>query len=656
MFHRAGWCLLALLVSSNVAAQPGTPQNADPFTRGGSSERQADMPVDSGALPVGADGEASAVAAGAPHGEPPARARTESADPTADTLLKDALERRDEDPISGQPLTLAELLSSPGDAQTRLTRLEAYWQLASAAAAYRYASADVRFYSEWCDQLAQPAGANTAVDSHSAIPTALRAWLAAAQARQAQREAGFHASQGHLASLLASDTLFWPSDRPHTAVYHTRYESLFPDQTPPPRLTFLFHNLPLAQQAINAEAAAIVAQAEAVEAVEQAWQTGAGTIDDIGSRRAELSRQRRQLLDLVYEYNLAIAEFALSVVPAEVPGDQLAAMLVRPHDGGPSSDHVPAAAQAARYDARAGAGASDVIPASASELAPFPGDTAELDEAPAAAWLVPADLATQPRWGELATVEPLRRAQRLARLVSGAAAAPAEAVLWSLEDCVAAVEPAARAALVAAYWNTVRTAARAAAAQWHAGLLSSIDPTPVLAAEPAAASEIVAAQRSAVADALAALRELEVAQQALMNSVAQQGADRPWPATAFHGGRYGLAIESLSAAQQTDATLRAAAEQLPAWHQLVVEQAALAAEADTIRGEAFAQLATDPGSWRSALAAAARESEHLVALVEALAEYNTVIAQYALRSVPSSAPPGELTPRLVLAEQPSPEN
>jgi hypothetical protein len=88
--------------------------------------------------------------------------------------------------------------------------------------------------------------------------------------------------------------------------------------------------LPLLNRSIELRAAAAVSAADCADAGAEAFHAGqldlTSTVDSI----AELTRQRRAFVAAVRDYNLDIADYALSVVPANLTSSQLVSILIGP--------------------------------------------------------------------------------------------------------------------------------------------------------------------------------------------------------------------------------------------------------------------------------------------------------------------------------------
>ncbi|HET6883167.1 MAG TPA: hypothetical protein VFI31_23560 [Pirellulales bacterium] len=251
----------------------------------------------------------------------PTRNLTTKAD-TPDSLLQ-WLAQADTS-LDGKRISLADLLSRIYDRPQQAVVIPAYWKLSAAEFEYRIA-ADEALRLQQLLPPADPSGKH-------ASDSLLEARLAAAEARLREAELAVINQQHALADqmrLPASEPLPLAGDLPHAGAYRTYFQEKYV-RVAPPRAHLIDRTLPLLQRAIELRASAAVSAADCAEAGVEAYHAGqldlAATVDGIG----ELTRQRRAFVAAVRDYNLDIADYALSVVPAGLTSAQLVSILIGP--------------------------------------------------------------------------------------------------------------------------------------------------------------------------------------------------------------------------------------------------------------------------------------------------------------------------------------
>ncbi len=106
-------------------------------------------------------------------------------------------------------------------------------------------------------------------------------------------------------------------------------------------MRFIDRTLPTRREAIEARAAAVQAASSAVHICEDARGRGQSDLSTLMNCHAELSRQRRAFLTAVRDYNLDIAEYALSAADPSLTNDRIVAMLIRPKGPTPAATEAP---------------------------------------------------------------------------------------------------------------------------------------------------------------------------------------------------------------------------------------------------------------------------------------------------------------------------
>jgi hypothetical protein len=316
-------------------ASQAAQQEADPDT---SIEEADEAAVEDDAAPPGMAQKGAGAPAGAdrkaPGGQPDAGSTdVEPAEPitplhsmlpkpgTADALLKwlaggDAA-------LDGKRVALVDLLSRVYDRSQQAILIASYWKLSAAVAEYRIAADE----SSRLEQLLSPADA---ADKHASDPV-LEARLAGGEARLREAELAMVTQQFALAEqmrLPANEPLPLADDLPHAGAYRTSFERFA--RVAPPRSHLLDRTLPLLHRSVELRAAAALSAADSADAETEAYHTGQLDLLSAVDSVSELTRQRRAFVAAVRDYNLDIAEYALSVAPASLTSTQLVGMLIGP--------------------------------------------------------------------------------------------------------------------------------------------------------------------------------------------------------------------------------------------------------------------------------------------------------------------------------------
>jgi hypothetical protein len=268
--------------------------------------------------------------------------------------------------LDGKRVALVDLLSRIYDRPQQAVVIPAYWKLSAAEFEYRIAADEALRLQ----QLLPPADAS----GKHASDSLLEARLAAAEARLREVELAVISQQHALADqmrLPASEPLPLAGDLPHAGAYRTYFQEKYA-RVAPPRAHLIDRTLPLLQRSIELRASAAISAADCADAGAEAYHAGqldlAATVDSI----AELTRQRRAFVAAVRDYNLDIADYALSVVPAGLTSSQLVSILIGPPPTAqrtPPADPKQAAGQRGGVN-QAGFNAPLFAPAGQPTLAP----------------------------------------------------------------------------------------------------------------------------------------------------------------------------------------------------------------------------------------------------------------------------------------------
>lgn len=288
---------------------------------------------------------------------------------SADALVR-ILASPERTALEGQPVSLVEIVGRVADRGQQIGAVQTYWRLSAAMADYRVAADEAGQFG----QLLPPPDAS---GQHPSDPL-LEARLASAEARLRETELALVAEQFSLAEIARWPTSGPPilaGDLPHVGPYRTYFQERYV-HTAPPKAHLLDRSLPLLHRSIELRAMAAVAAADAVEADLDAYHAQkvdlAIAIDSI----TDLARQRRAFVAATRDYNLDIAEYALTVVPGGLSSAQLVGLLIGPSQPAaaatPTMAAEPPPVKRAGFDQPIPAASSQPSPASASPMGSAP--------------------------------------------------------------------------------------------------------------------------------------------------------------------------------------------------------------------------------------------------------------------------------------------
>lgn len=231
-------------------------------------------------------------------------------------MVADAVRLPSGSMLTGQPLSLLSALASTSDRHQQLEITRAYWRLAQAVA-------DYHFYLDHTGRLER-------IKAAGPEPASLRLARASAAAVLRQSELEVAAAQYELARLMRfapNAALPLPADPPHVGPYRTSFQELFAGRTPPEQAALMERILPIRRQAIDAQAAAVLAAEDVLIAANE---QPAGDATVIATYSQELLRQQRAMIRIACDYNRNIAEYGLTVAGPATSPQALAAMLIGP--------------------------------------------------------------------------------------------------------------------------------------------------------------------------------------------------------------------------------------------------------------------------------------------------------------------------------------
>ena len=227
---------------------------------------------------------------------------------------------------AGKPINLLQCLaSSPPGAQR--AAIGAYWLVRQRAAQYQVLAQQ----AEWIEALtpvvlerrSQPAGAAEMLRLHSAQ---LSAEAAVREAHAALIEAQFDLA---LQTGGVADSV-WPlaSTPPHSGRYLLKLEAQpksIAQSWPMRRLAAM---IPALGDSVQQHATAVIESDAARAAATEKYRAGGASLDSVLESVAEQTEQTVAFLETLTDYNRAIADYALAVLPPAAPAEKLASALV----------------------------------------------------------------------------------------------------------------------------------------------------------------------------------------------------------------------------------------------------------------------------------------------------------------------------------------
>ena len=242
---------------------------------------------------------------------------------TAERLLREAFTPPEIHSLSGQPVTLDELLATQESVGERhATLVQTYWQLCTAVSQYHWALEE--------QQILENAIAGRQ------IPRVTNADVLALRAKTAEAKANTVDAQLRLAAMrpaVSSTELPLPVDRPVVASYRTYYDSLFASRTQAElaarHAKRLHQTLPLRREAVKAYADAVAAAEENANPNNYVMQGGQLDLMGLAKSIRDLSTQRKAFMSAVQTYNQSIADYALLAASPGTSASGLLPMLIK---------------------------------------------------------------------------------------------------------------------------------------------------------------------------------------------------------------------------------------------------------------------------------------------------------------------------------------
>lgn len=256
----------------------------------------------------------------------------------------------------------------------------------------------------------------------------------------------------------------------------------------------------------------------------------------------------------------------------------------------------------------------------------------------------------------LADASPAIRAKQLCRVLYTVSAGPSEQVRPAeLGELLRSYLAADRRGLIHAYWAAACRAAQYQALVRQSELLESLVPVAVeRRKQPSGARELLqvrARQLQVEAEQTEARSRLLGAQFDLTER-SGRSLESPWlwPVTPPHAGPYQLQLESQPPERANSWAIRRLAASVSGQYAYVQQQAAAVVAADLARAEATAAYLRGGGHVEVVLAAIESYTRQTQAFLEAVAQYNQAIADYALAVVPPTLTADQLLRTLVVVK------
>jgi hypothetical protein len=248
--------------------------------------------------------------------------------------------------LSGETVSLAEVVRGASSRQDQTERVDAYWDLCSSVSDY-YLGLREQEELHRLRSLVKQVGP-TWQEAESELGVRIGTSQRAAEA-----------SQLRLASFLGQTDptrLPLPSDIPHCGDYHTRYDEVFAGR-PSPEAEHLRELLPLRYEELKDAATAVTRSEEWVNRV--ATQQNSNS-DGVGTLRSLelLALRRRAFVQIARDYNRRIARYAELAAPNQIDPQQLVAMLIKVDDWADTANRSSAPAPPGNRQSRAATGES----------------------------------------------------------------------------------------------------------------------------------------------------------------------------------------------------------------------------------------------------------------------------------------------------------
>ena len=539
----------------------------------------------------------------------------------------------------------------------------------------------------------------------------LAATAAAAELRDAELGAVHAQYElAELVRLPANSSPPLPADAPLVLPYDTAFNQLFAGKTPPDGARLSDKTLPIQHQAIEDRASAVQAADDALAAVTEDYQRGRSDAASVAACSRELLRQQRAFIETVCGYNRNIADYALLVVPPTMTPQGLVKALIGPpaKTAAPpgSAGEQPVRATSADEpipsnpirsgneptlapprdrrkatepgaspipDALKPVGKNEpplrppvpdppsVIERPVVPIESFPSPSAPIPRTAHKPIRPPASMgdlagsaaAAAPLYSALVAATPTARAKQLAAALYWDRSLPKDSGKpIGLADCLLRDGNVDHRATIEAYWLVGQRAAEYQLLAEQVELLDAIGPVALERRnQPSGAADMLRLQTAQLA-AKATMRDGHVALIEAQYALALRiGAldDAAWPlaSTVPHTGSYSLRLERQPPSLAESWPVRRLAAMMPGLGQNVQERAAAVVDADAARVAAIDKYALGGATIDQAIEGVGEQTQQTSAFLDAVAAYNSAIAEYVTTVLPPETPPNKFVTALV---------
>jgi len=226
----------------------------------------------------------------------------------------------------GESIELQQCLAASSVAGRRQV-IAAYWRAAQRAAEYQALAAQVSFFEELeptaMQQRNEPSGAEAML--------ALRAAKLAAQADLLAARLNLLEAQFQLtrrAGRPQEGSWLLPATIPHSGRYRLKLDAQPKELAESWPVRRLAVTIPAFSEGLQQRAAVVVGADDTRAATTAAYRAGSQPITPVLASIAYQTKETFAFLETLTEYNEAIADYALRVLPSSVRGEQLAGTLV----------------------------------------------------------------------------------------------------------------------------------------------------------------------------------------------------------------------------------------------------------------------------------------------------------------------------------------
>lgn len=219
--------------------------------------------------------------------------------------------------LEGKPISLKEAIATNPDKQARLKIIKDYWKLSAAMSDLKFAVEEVRLISS----VSAPRGAEA-----SAL---WQAEVANSHARVAEAKLITFDAQEILSQKLGWSGSEFPiaTDTPWTGRYRTNVDEHFAANASR-NLRRIDRILPVMLELVQQRATAVQSSQSAFNRIEQTYRTGSLPISELLDTYRRVREQRIAFLAALRDYNLTIADYAMSTVNAYGDENKVVAMLL----------------------------------------------------------------------------------------------------------------------------------------------------------------------------------------------------------------------------------------------------------------------------------------------------------------------------------------